>query len=269
MSRLFRVTTLLTVVAAYASFSQVVATEASTPPSGYMIIIQGGSAGSAIHKWFLCALNTSCGDQAILQRTANSQIKTLNGELSKVATTHFSHKLQPLANKFALDETLVYSAWEMLPKAHALADQVGTLGFISFGSNNLISDAYLFKIIESGAHVSFKKWAIGPLTTVQVMDGFSRFIAAHASNVDGAIAMDEYTLEGARYLKSEASGPSSAFNALIVKYADAEIKINDLLLPYLKGQATNPSSAVVNSESRAIAVLDQKITTLALRLSLS
>jgi hypothetical protein len=256
-------------VAAYASFSQVVASEASTPPSGYKIIIQGGSAGSAIHKWLLCALNTSCGDQALLQRTANSQIKTLNGELFTVATTHFSHKFQPLAKKFALDVTLVYSAWEMLPKAHALADQVGTLGFISFGSNNLISDAYLLKVVESGAHVSFKKWAIGPLTTVQVVDGYSRFIAAHSTNVDAAIAMDEYTLEGARYLKSEASGPSKAFNALILMYANAEIKINDLLLPYLKGKANSPNSSLVNSESRAIAVLDQKIATLASRLSLS
>lgn len=241
------------------------AAEAKSKLPTASIVTKSDADINAIRTYFFCQTAACKKSLKANSAAATAGLNDLRSEIATIKADAVPSSEKKVVAKYVTDASALISAFQDYPKQSDADDQANNIGIIYYQSSNLGSDSYLLGCISTKAKVSFKVWSVGVVGVAYAMqvDTEAETTTAPATTI---VAANESLLVEAASLKSDANGPSTKFNKLIVQFAKTQIvdSKDSLLILDGKGKSVKPAtlkalSAKLTAEFEVIAKLQNKL----------
>jgi len=220
---------------------------------------------NAIRTYFFCQTATCKKGLKANSAAATAGLDDIRAEIAAMEADAVPSSEKKVVAKYVTDASALINAFQEYPKQSDANDQANNIGIIYYQSSNLGSDSYLLGCISTKAPVSFKIWSVGVVGVAYAMqvDTEAESSTAPASTI---VAANDSLLVEAASLESDANGPNTKFNKLVVQFAKNQIvdSHDSLLILHGKSKSVKAAtlkalSSTLTTEFEAIANLQNKL----------
>jgi hypothetical protein len=217
------------------------------------LIANSTSIAAKVRKAFFCETSSCNRDRTALVSAAASALKSLGSGLPEVAVATFPSKLNPIVQKFALDASSLIAAFKLISKAKGKLEAASIIGIMSYETANVQSDSYVFQTLKAGRALNFRLWGVGVVAVMHALLVDNQTLSANPNSASTAFSVDQNQLLEAQSLKSDANGPQASFNALLVEFANNQIRMSQDLINYLNGKGGRMTNSQVSALGNKLA----------------
>ena len=241
-SRALGLATSLSLAAATLAAAPAGATSTTLPASA--IAANSTSAVLAIRAYLFCDSKACKSERAKEKASAQAGEETITRDVTEMKHDRIPTAEATIVTKYIRDADGLVSTANIYPKLTSAAEQGNAIGVIYYESANVAADAYLLKCAATGTPVAFAKWSVGFAGVIYAMQVATQEQTSTSSASVDANAQTLLLAEAAS-LRSDADGPSQAFNALLVQFAATQTAASNSALALLEHKAAKGTRAKV------------------------
>jgi hypothetical protein len=220
---------------------------------------------SAIRTYFFCQTD-KCKKAAPANKViAQTALTDIESEIKIMKADTVPSNEAAIVAKYEIDARALIQAYSVYLKESGADAAANNIGIIYYQTSNLGSDDYLLGCASTKSPVSFKAWSVGVVGVAYAMqvDTQAETATATAATI---ISVNRSLLTEAGSMKSDANGPSPAFNKLILQFAATQALDSRDSLLILENKAGSITAAdlkalatKLTSEFKKIAALQNQL----------
>jgi hypothetical protein len=223
------------------------ASAAGTSSASASIVKSAGTYVNNIRDYFFCD-TSKCKKSRSEERTvAATDMQALVGEATLASSSSVPSSQKAVVARFIDDVRQLAKAYKAYPKESSVEDIARNTGLIYYQSANVATDAYLLSVDVNGGSAAFVPWSVGSVAVLYAMQLDTEALASKTSTAADDLYASQNLEAEANSLLSDADGPNTEFNSLLVTFATIQNEVSADEIQILEKKKTSLTSAKVSS----------------------